>query len=184
MVLLLCNLDEQENVYTLHGLLVLRGCRYSPRVFTYERPHRHAMVDFELPRDETTWSPPVFRIERDASRRLNTKQTNQREIPLVQTPPLFPLPLLLLADDTPAGQMSGRVGTSLLSALGLDELSFHSVKDLENAAVALAQSPGRLASLRKRLEQVVAHQGGTSNVVYFVLTLFQATLLVVRAQHS
>ncbi|CAN0033717.1 unnamed protein product, partial [Ectocarpus sp. 8 AP-2014] len=47
--------------------------------------------------------------------------------------------------------MSGRVGTSLLSALGLDELSFHSVKDLENAAVALVQSPGRLATLRKRL---------------------------------
>ncbi|CAM9809280.1 unnamed protein product, partial [Ectocarpus fasciculatus] len=65
------------------------------------------------------------------------------------------LPLLTLrgygVDDTPAGQMSGRVGTSLLSALGLDEMSFHSVKDLENAAVALAKSPGRLASLRKRL---------------------------------
>ncbi|CAM9888575.1 unnamed protein product, partial [Ectocarpus sp. 4 AP-2014] len=65
------------------------------------------------------------------------------------------LPLLTLrgfgVDDTPAGQMSGRVGTSLLSALGLDELSFHSVKDLENAAVALVQSPGRLATLRKSL---------------------------------
>lgn len=48
--------------------------------------------------------------------------------------------------------MSGRVGTSLLSALGLPELSFHSVKELEDAAVALAQSPGRLATLRKRQE--------------------------------
>lgn len=46
--------------------------------------------------------------------------------------------------------MSGRVGTSLVSALGLPELSFHSVKELEDAAVTLVQSPERLASLRKR----------------------------------
>lgn len=46
--------------------------------------------------------------------------------------------------------MSGRVGTSLLSALGLPELTFYSVKDLEDAAVKLVQSPSRLASLRKR----------------------------------
>lgn len=56
------------------------------------------------------------------------------------------------ADDTPVGQMSGRVGSSLLSALGLPELSFHSVKELEDVAVSLVQSPGRLASLRKRQE--------------------------------
>lgn len=55
-------------------------------------------------------------------------------------------------DDTPVGQMSGRVGTSLLSALGLPELSFHTVKELEDAAVALVQSPGRLATLRRRQE--------------------------------
>eukprot|EP00903_Cladosiphon_okamuranus_P006818 g6643.t4 len=65
------------------------------------------------------------------------------------------LPLLTLrgygVDDTPVGQMRGRVGTSLVSALGLPELSFHGVKELEDAAVALLQSPGRLASLRKRL---------------------------------
>lgn len=56
----------------------------------------------------------------------------------------------MFADDTPVGQMSGRVGTSLVSALGLPELSFHSVKELEDAAVALVQSPARLASLRAR----------------------------------
>lgn len=49
--------------------------------------------------------------------------------------------------------MSGRVGTSLLSSLGLSELSFHSVKELENAAVVLAQSPGKLSALRKRRER-------------------------------
>lgn len=56
----------------------------------------------------------------------------------------------MFVDDTPVGQMSGRVGTSLVSALGLPELSFHSVKELEDAAVALVQSPARLASLRAR----------------------------------
>lgn len=71
------------------------------------------------------------------------------------TPPT-PLPPLLLhsrllnLDETPVGQMSGRVGTSLLSALGLPELTFYSVKELEDAAVKLAQSPSGLASLRKR----------------------------------
>ncbi|CAN0414635.1 unnamed protein product, partial [Hapterophycus canaliculatus] len=52
--------------------------------------------------------------------------------------------------------MSSRVGTSLLSALGLDELSFHSVKELEDAAVTLVQSPGRLASLRKRRDELLS----------------------------
>ncbi|CAM9108296.1 unnamed protein product, partial [Scytosiphon promiscuus] len=65
------------------------------------------------------------------------------------------LPLVTLrgygVDDIPVGPMSSRVGASLLFALGLDELSFYSVKELEDAAVALVQSPGRLASLRKRL---------------------------------
>lgn len=60
--------------------------------------------------------------------------------------------LACVSDDTPVGQMSGRVGTSLLSALGLPELSFHSVKELEDAAVALVQSPGRLETLRRRQE--------------------------------
>ena len=50
--------------------------------------------------------------------------------------------------------MSGRVGTSLLAALGLPELSFHSAKELEDAAVSLVQSPGRLATLRRRQEDV------------------------------
>eukprot|EP00903_Cladosiphon_okamuranus_P011215 g10582.t1 len=65
------------------------------------------------------------------------------------------IPLLTVrgygVDDTPVGQMPGRVGTSLVSALGLPELSFHSVKELEDMSVTLLQSPGRLESLRKRL---------------------------------
>ncbi len=65
----------------------------------------------------------------------------------------FSFPDSTFADDTPAGQMSGRVGTSLLASLGVPELSFHSVKELEDAAVLLAQSPGKLSALRKRRER-------------------------------
>lgn len=64
------------------------------------------------------------------------------------------------ADETPVGKMAGRVGASLLTALGLPELSFHSVKDLEDAAVHLASSKGALSSLRKRRVQVRGYRFG------------------------
>eukprot|EP00752_Nemacystus_decipiens_P009479 g8475.t1 len=74
------------------------------------------------------------------------------------------LPLLTLrgygVDDTPVGQMSGRVGTSLLSALGLPELSFHTAKEMEDAAVALVQSPEKLATLRRRQDTFIGPTQG------------------------
>lgn len=60
------------------------------------------------------------------------------------------LPMDHFVDETPVGQMSGRVGTSLLTALGLSELSIHSAKALEDAAVHLVSSKARLSSLRNR----------------------------------
>lgn len=68
------------------------------------------------------------------------------------------LPGLAHADDTPVGQMSGRVGTSLLTTLGLPELSFHGVKELEDAAVSLLKSPRILSILRKRQVSVFPTQ--------------------------
>ncbi|CAM9221466.1 unnamed protein product [Discosporangium mesarthrocarpum] len=65
------------------------------------------------------------------------------------------LPLLTLrgfgADDTPVGQMSGRVGTSLLSSVGLPELAVSGVKQFEDTASRLALSRNWLSALRKRL---------------------------------
>jgi len=45
----------------------------------------------------------------------------------------------------------GRVGTSLLKAVGLPELVTQSVADFEKLAVALAKDPGALKKLRDRL---------------------------------
>ncbi|MBP0650396.1 hypothetical protein J8J40_25445, partial [Mycobacterium tuberculosis] len=46
---------------------------------------------------------------------------------------------------------AGRVGTSLLRTLGLDELVTTTAEDYENLAVALAKDPARLAALKSRI---------------------------------
>ena len=51
------------------------------------------------------------------------------------------------------GAFAGRVATSLLLALGLPELVTKTEAEFETLAVSLAQSPGRLKSLREKLDQ-------------------------------
>lgn len=59
------------------------------------------------------------------------------------------LPLLTRAGNSYAG----RVASSLLSALGLEELITHSAEEYEDMAVALAADRPRLADIRARLER-------------------------------
>jgi predicted O-linked N-acetylglucosamine transferase (SPINDLY family) len=57
------------------------------------------------------------------------------------------VPVLTCAGDT----FAGRVGASLLTAVGLPELIARDAQAYEREAVALARDPGRLADLRRRL---------------------------------
>lgn len=57
------------------------------------------------------------------------------------------LPLVTCAGST----FAGRVGTSLLHAVGLPELVTHSLADYESLALELARDPSRLKSLRDKL---------------------------------
>jgi hypothetical protein len=59
------------------------------------------------------------------------------------------LPMLTLAGKS----FVSRMGTSLLTTCGVTELIAHSAAEYEDKAVALAQSPERLAELRARLQR-------------------------------
>ena len=59
------------------------------------------------------------------------------------------LPVLTCAGDS----FAGRVGESLLNAVGLPEMVTHSLTDYEERAVALAAAPSELAEIRARLER-------------------------------
>jgi len=59
------------------------------------------------------------------------------------------LPMLTLAGQS----FVSRMGTSLLTTCGVTELIAHSAAEYEDKAVALAQSPERLAELRARLQR-------------------------------
>jgi len=59
------------------------------------------------------------------------------------------LPLLTLKGKT----FPGRVGASLLSAIGLPELVTYSYEEYANAAIELANNPEKLASLKARLAE-------------------------------
>jgi hypothetical protein len=59
------------------------------------------------------------------------------------------LPMLTLAGKS----FVSRMGTSLLTTCGVTELIAHSAAEYEDKAVALAQSPERLAELRERLQR-------------------------------
>jgi hypothetical protein len=59
------------------------------------------------------------------------------------------LPMLTLAGKS----FVSRMGTSLLTTCGVTELIAHSAAEYEDKAVALAQSPERLAELRVRLQR-------------------------------
>jgi predicted O-linked N-acetylglucosamine transferase (SPINDLY family) len=59
------------------------------------------------------------------------------------------LPMLTLAGKS----FVSRMGTSLLTTCGVTELIAHSAAEYEDKAVALAQSPERLAELRTRLQR-------------------------------
>jgi hypothetical protein len=52
----------------------------------------------------------------------------------------------------------GRVGSSLLSALGLNDLITADVVEYEGQARALAENPGRLSDIRTRLEESIRQQ--------------------------
>ncbi|MDX1377194.1 MAG: hypothetical protein R3357_16630, partial [Burkholderiales bacterium] len=58
------------------------------------------------------------------------------------------VPLLSWSSDA----FAGRVGASLLAAIGLPELALASLADYERLAIELARDPARLAALRARLE--------------------------------
>jgi predicted O-linked N-acetylglucosamine transferase (SPINDLY family) len=57
-----------------------------------------------------------------------------------------------------AGAFAGRVGAGLLAALDLPELIADSLPAYEEAARDLAQNPGRLNSLKRKLRQNLATQ--------------------------
>ena len=57
------------------------------------------------------------------------------------------LPVLTVLGDTPAS----RLGATLVTAAGMPELVVRSLDEYENRTVDLAQSPGELAALRKKL---------------------------------
>ena len=59
------------------------------------------------------------------------------------------LPLLTLKGKT----FPGRVGASLLNAIGLPELVTYSYEEYANAAIALAKNPTKLAAIRAKLSQ-------------------------------
>ena len=58
------------------------------------------------------------------------------------------VPLLTRSSEA----FAGRVGASLLHAIGLPELVVESLEDYERLAIELARDPARLAALRARLE--------------------------------
>ncbi len=59
------------------------------------------------------------------------------------------LPLLTCRGNS----FAGRVGASLLEALGINELITETIEEYESTALELAREPGRLAALRRRLVQ-------------------------------
>jgi predicted O-linked N-acetylglucosamine transferase (SPINDLY family) len=72
------------------------------------------------------------------------------------------LPVLTCLGST----FCGRVGSSLLSALGLNDLITADVVEYEGQARALAKNPSRLSYIRARLEEVILNNALPDSPLY------------------